>query len=242
MQSYTFERSSGTPRPRERHVKFLSHIAPRAGAEDACSEQVALLVEQLLDHTAGETLTIESLVRLPDDVFGARAPYGATLDFRGDAVTPDRLAELLEGLGDRLHDVAHPDLSTALLGEDVVFIEPESSTGVRYQYLMRRNASYSHSAYLKRYREIHSKFGLRIPGIKGYVQFHVDPAASRRVARAAGLGTSGFDSVSELYLESLDTFLAAVSTSTVGPEAIADEEVFVDRGNSHDFCSRLAAG
>ena len=67
-------------------------------------------------------------------------------------------------------------------GEDVVFIEPESSTGVRYQYLMRRNASYSHSAYLKRYREIHSKFGLRIPGIKGYVQFHVDPAASRRVA------------------------------------------------------------
>jgi len=223
-------------------VKFLSHIAPRARAEDACSEQIALFVGELLDHTAGEALTIESLVRLPDDVFGARAPYRATLDLRGDAVTPARLEELLEGLGDRLRDVAHPDLSTALLGEDVVFIEPEPGIEVRYQYLMRRNATYTHAAYVQRYREIHSKFGLRIPGIKGYVQFHVDPAASQRVARTAGFGSFDFDSVSELYLESLGTFVAEVSKSPVGPEAIADEEIFVDRVNSHDFCSRLVQG
>ena len=221
-------------------MKFLCHIAARAGSEQACSERVASLAAQWRDQTAGETLTIKRLTRLPGDVFGKKSSYRETLDIRGEAATPERLAQLTEGMRNSLEDVAHPDLSTTLFGTDVVFIKPDPRTTVRYQYLMRRNASFDHVAYLKRYREIHSQFGLRLPGIKGYVQFHIDPLASRNLGRAAGLGAFGVDSVSELYLDSLENFLEGVSGSPVGAEAIADEERFVDRPNSVDFCSRLS--
>ena len=112
-------------------------------------------------------------------------------------------------------------------------------TPIRYQYLMRRNASFSHQSYLKRYRDVHSRFGIETPGISGYTQFHVDPEASRRVAGSAGFGVWAVDSVSELHLESVETFLAEVSQSAIGAEAMADEEVFVDRANSYDFVSRI---
>ena len=60
------------------------------------------------------------------------------------------------------------------------------------------------------------------------------------MARAAGLGVTDVDSVSQLYLESQEHFLAAVSNSPIGPKAIADEEKFVDRARSMDFCSDAA--
>jgi hypothetical protein len=47
------------------------------------------------------------------------------------------------------------------------------------------------------------------------------------------------DSVSELHLASLGEFLRAVAGSNVGAEAGADEERFVDRARSFDFCSRV---
>jgi len=73
------------------------------------------------------------------------------------------------------------------------------------------------------------------------VQFHVDAAASRRAAGRAGLGVWGVDSVSELHLESIESFLGAISKAPdVGREAMADEEIFVDRSNSYDFCSTVA--
>lgn len=219
-------------------MRFLSHLAPRAGADASFTERVTMLAAELRERTAGDELAVTRLARLARSPFGARTPYHATLEIRGEAATAGRLAELLEGLAARLDDVAHPDLCTALVGEDVVFIE-SSGAPVRYQYLMRRNAQFTHEGYLERYREIHSKFGLQTPGILGYVQVHVDPEASRRVARAAGLGTWNVDSVSELHLESQKTFLSALAESGFGSEAIADEEVFVDRPNSHDLCSQV---
>ena len=110
---------------------------------------------------------------------------------------------------------------------------------MRYQYLMRRNASFDHDAYLERYREVHSRFGIETPGILGYVQFHVDPGASQRAAHRAGVGVWAADSVSELHLESHDAFIGQVSKWPGGREAIADEEVFVDRANSFDVCSAV---
>jgi hypothetical protein len=146
------------------------------------------------------------------------------------------IEELLGGdLGAQLEDVAHPDASSLLLGSDAVFIASERAP-VRYQYLMRRNASFTHDAYLDYYRTKHSRFGLVTPGVLGYVQLHVDPSASRRAAARAGLGLFGFDSVSELHLASQETFLRALAESGFGKEPIADEEVFVDRASSLDLC------
>lgn len=178
------------------------------------------------------------LSRLPDDPFGPTTRLHFTLDVRvpRDDVAP--VLDSLDGLADRLAQTIHADFSTALVGEDHVFIEPGEAP-VRYQYLMRRNAGFTHGQYLDRYLKIHSQFGLKTPGIRGYVQFHVDPALSRTAAARAGVGIWAVDSISELHLGSVEEFLVAVSTSSVGGEAIADEEKFVDRDNSFDFCSAV---
>lgn len=68
-------------------------------------------------------------------------------------------------------------------------------------------------------------------------QFHVDPAASASVARRLGLGSTVVDSVSELHLDSLESFFAGIGDGRLGAEAAADEELFVDRENSVSFCT-----
>ena len=45
--------------------------------------------------------------------------------------------------------------------------------------------------------------------------------------------------VSELHLDSVERFLDEVSRSSIGREAMEDEELFVDRARSHDFCSAV---
>jgi hypothetical protein len=217
-------------------MKFLAHFVPRAGANAEFESRMFELADGIGEHGRAQGIAVEAFERLPDDPFGRHTPYRFTLELQGGGF--DAMEDLLSGLGAKLEDVVHPDLSTLLAGEDVVFV-PAESAPVRYQYLMRRNASYSHDAYLDRYREVHSAFGLKTPGILGYVQFHVDLEASRRLAYEAQLGVWGFDSVSELHLESVETFLAAVAKSEVGAEAVADEERFVDRARSVDFCSRV---
>ncbi len=226
---------SGSRRDR---VKALLHVVPRAGALDAFDDRLREIAGELRDHPDAPQVIATPMFRLAQDPFGADTSYRGTLEVAGEALDEDLLKTLLSGLGDRIADVAHPDLSSLLLGRDVVFVASQRAP-VRYQYAMRRNSSFDHEAYLERYREIHSRFGVETPGILGYVQFHVDVDASRRAAGRAAIGIWGVDSVSELHLASVEAFLAEVAKSQIGREAVADEEVFVDRAQSHDFCSHV---
>jgi EthD domain-containing protein len=218
-------------------LRALIHLVPRAGAGDRFGAQVAALVAGLRARAAPRGLAVNALQRLAADAFGKRTPFRAGIELAGGEAAA--IEEVLGGeLSAQLEEVAHPDASTLLIGEDVVFLS-SPRTPVRYQYLMRRNASFTHETYLEYYRTKHSRFGLDTPGALGYVQLHVDPAASRRAAARAGLGVWGFDSVSELYLESQETFLGALAKSGFGKEPIEDEAIFVDRANSLDLCSTV---
>lgn len=219
-------------------MKALIHLVPRAGSGEAFEARVREQVHALRQGPDARGLDVNLMLRPKDDPFGKRTAFYAAIELRGSHATAASLAAMLPGLGRSLDKVAHLDLSSVLLGEDVVIVASEK-TPVRYQYLMRRNTSFSHADYLLRYREVHAQFGIDTPGILGYVQFHVDPEASRRAAALAGMGVWGVDSVSELHLASLETFLREISKSSIGPAAIADEEVFVDRANSHDFVSHV---
>jgi hypothetical protein len=221
-------------------LRALIHLVPRAGADDRFGARVAALAAGLRAPAAARGIAVSELRRLERDAFGKRTPFRACIELAGGET--DALEELLDSdFGAQLEDVAHPDASSLLIGRDAVFIASEGAP-VRYQYLMRRNASFTHDAYLEYYRTVHSRFGLITPGVLGYVQLHVDPAASRRAAARAGLGGFGFDSVSELHLASQETFLRALAESGFGTEPIADEEVFVDRANSLDLCSAVDQG
>jgi len=212
-------------------VKLLAHLAPAPGAEPELAARLRDVAGGLSAHGVGTA----SLQRVLRDPFGPKTPWHGTLELRGDE---DALLALAAGLAARFGPLVDAAASTALLGHEHVFIA-SARAPVRYQYLMRRRADFSHEAYLARYRDVHAQFGLRTPGILGYVQLHVDPAAAQRAAAASGFAVCDVDSVSELHLASLGEFLRAVSASPIGAEAVADEERFVDRARSSDFCSHV---
>jgi len=221
-------------------LRALIHLVPRAGAGDRFGAQLGAWVVDLRARAAPRGLAVNALHRLERDAFGRRTAFRAAIEIAGSDLS-DAMEEIIGEIGTQFDAVAHPDASTLLLGEDVIFV-PSQRAPVRYQYLMRRNASFTHEYYLEYYRTKHSRFGLDTPGTLGYVQLHVDPIASRRAAARAGLGGWGFDSVSELHLESQEAFLGALATSGFGKEPIEDEERFVDRANSLDLCSSVDWG
>lgn len=217
--------------PERPRTKLLAHLAPAPGAE---AELATRLVE-LADELAARGLEVASLWRVDRDPFGAKSPWRGTLELRGSE------AELLAraaGLAGRFGALVDAAASTALIGSEHVPLESPPAP-LRYQYLMRRRADFSHEAYLAYYRDVHAQFGLRTPGSLGYVQLHADPAASRRAADASGFAVCDVDSVSELQLASLRDFLRAVAGSTIGAEVVVDEERFMDRTRSFDLCSHV---
>ena len=218
-------------------MKLLAHLSPRAGAE---SEVRARLLEAARELAASGPGSVATMWRVAADPFGPATPYAGALEVRGgDELAAPALVALADGLAARFGDAVHADLCTALVGTDQVFIASEGAP-VRYQYLMRRRQGFTHASYLRRYAEIHSKFGFATPAIRGYVQLHVDPAATREAVRAAGFAGWEVDSVSELHMDSLERFLAAIAQSTIGADATADEEVFVDRARSQAFASDVS--
>lgn len=183
------------------------------------------------------------LARAEDCFVGDASPYSVTIEL--DASNdPAAIAEPAVGLLEPLDGLFDPSASMALVGTDVVFIEPPvPPSGFRFQYLMRRRHDYTHDAYLRRYEEVHSSFGLRTPNLEGYVQHHVDLERSAALAEATGLGDPACDSMSELHLASVEHFLeGVVANPQIGREAVEDEERFLDRRVSFGFCHRVLKG
>ena len=219
-------------------------VAVLLAARGECRGELAAAAREVAVDAAGtlgSTARVMLLVEVDDDPFPAAnprcRPFDAVLEAQGDAALGAApLVDAIGELGGRLGEVAHMDLSGCLVGapQEIIPCEP---TAVRYLYLMRRRAHTTRAAYLDYYFHHHSRFGFATPNIRGYTQLHVDPVASAAAARRLGVGSTVVDSVSELHLESLSSFLAGVADGRLGAEAAADEERFVDRANSVSFCT-----
>lgn len=221
-------------------MKLLLLLAGRGGAAGALTDAVVAEAERL---RAGGATSVCAMRQLADDPFGyavpGMRPFQASLDARFDSL--DAAHDAVTGAGARLASLVHVDLSGAFWGTDRVII-PCAPTPVRYQYLMRRKIGTTHQQYLDYYFGQHKRFGHRTPGIEGYVQFHIDAAASHGVAAAAGFGLWAADSVSELHAADLGTMLAGFGQDPdLAVAAGNDEELFVDRANSVMFISDVVA-
>lgn len=217
-------------------MKLLLLLAGRGGAGNALTDAAVAEGDLLLGQGASSVCVLR---QIPDDPFGLAVPgmrpFQASIDARFDDAAA--AAAAVHGLADRLAELVHVDLSGAFFGVDHVVI-PCEPTPVRYQYLMRRKIGTTHDAYVDYYFHHHARFGPRTPGIEGYVQFHIDAAASQRCAAAAGVGLWAADSVSELHAADLGTMLAGFGADpNLAIEAGEDEERFVDRANSVMFIS-----
>ena len=177
---------------------------------------------------------VTALVRDRTCFMAGRSPQSAAVETVGGS------SAVLVDIARSLRGAIDPDRSMAIIGTDRVFIAPPSPAPVRYQYLMHRRDDLTHDAYLERYETIHSWFGLRTPNIEGYVQLHVDPAASIGLGAATGLTAAPCDSMSELHLRSVEHFIEGViAHPELGREAQEDEERFVDRAASFGFAHRV---
>lgn len=226
-------------------VRIQVVVAARGGCRDGVAAVLADVADAAAPTVAGIGGRVVVLTQFDDDPFPLAnplaRPYDAVLEVQAPAgpdpvAVTDRLAAALGGIADALRPVAHRDLSGVLVGAPQEVI-PTALTPVRYQYFMRRRAGTTHDAYIDHYFHHHSQFGFATPGIEGYTQFHVDPAASTVVANRLGLGAVGCDSVSELHLVTVATFTDAIAASGFGLEAVVDEETFVDRVNSVSITS-----
>jgi hypothetical protein len=213
-------------------------LAARGGCTDAVFERLA--EEGSRAKAAVPSARVIGLTQLPDDPFPLANPLGrpfeAVLELQTEAASDaDQLIAAVSDMPARFADVIHADLSGILLGTPHEII-PTSPSPVRYLYLMRRRHTHTRPQYFDYYFNRHSRFGHRTPGIVGYTQFHVDDVVSRAAAAAIGVGVWGADSVSELHLTTVEEFFAGLATApTLGDEAGADEELFVDRANSKSF-------
>ena len=213
-------------------------FAARGGCTDAVFDR--LEVEGKRAKTVAPSARVIGLTQVENDQFPLANPLGRPFEAVLELQTPDsddseRLVAVLQDTVERFDDVIHRDLSGVLVGLPHEII-PTAPTPVRYLYLMRRKSTHTREQYFDYYFKNHSRFGHRTPGIAGYTQFHVDDTRSRAAASALGVGTWGADSVSELHLNSVAEFFSALATvPTLGDEAGADEELFVDRTNSKSF-------
>jgi hypothetical protein len=222
--------------------KALILLAASRAGKKALLRETEPIAARLLGRLGSSTrATVMSAYRIDPFRLAAKIPgYDVTIELCADT-EPAAFCETLAGLAGDLQGSGCADLSASaiVVGHDYVFM-PSALQPVRFQYLMRRRADFTHEAYAKRYREIHSTFGMRTKGIEGYVQFHIDPRVSDQAVKAAGFGGCEFDSVSELHLKSRGTFLLA-SSDNARLGAVKDEERFVDRANSIMFVSKVVA-
>jgi hypothetical protein len=105
---------------------------------------------------------------------------------------------------------------------------------VRYHYLMVRRADFSHADYLDYYVHSHSRFGLA-SALADYYQNYLDHEAGEDMARLFGFNPVEADSISELRFDRVEDYLYSDPIRQIGPQASADEELFVDRLRSQSF-------
>ena len=215
-------------------MKCLILLAVRGGAGARLDDAVLVEGKRIADSGRCAVTVLRQVTNDPfADAVPRMRPFECTLDVRGDHAD---VVAAITGVGERLNEVIHADLSCTLLGEDKEIITC-APTPARYQYVMRRKIGSTHADYIDYYYQHHQRMGPRTGGIEGYVQFHADPTASRTAASAGGIGLYLADSVSELHILSVEHFLKGLAEKSPGDEAGEDEELFVDRANSVMFVS-----
>ena len=221
--------------------KTLLFLAVRDGCLKLLTEQVPQWTRELYTQLEADNKAAVAMLSLEKDMFRTSiAPvraYDATIELVIDSTSAEPLMSLTEHWFNKVASpLVQTDLCAAVLGQDHIFVRADPSP-IRFQYLMRRRHDFSHKDYSLRNRTGHSQFGKRMTCINSYVQFHCHPELSQQLAMGAGCGIWEIDSVAELHMDSVEDFAQGSAKTTVGQEAIADEEQFVDRLNSVMFCS-----
>jgi hypothetical protein len=175
--------------------------------------------------------------RLPEDPFATteqgRSAGSFGIDGFIDAagpVAPAVLEELGAGAGGRLGAQVDGSRSAAVAGEEHVIVGGDEA--VLLVYALRRLSALTHEQFCDHWLNRHAEFGRRVPGLRGYRQFHADESATAAAAAAAGVGITDLDGVAEAFYADVQDFLALMATPEVAADAMEDEKRFIDHARS----------
>lgn len=202
-----------------------------------CARSAAPGLLNVLGANNTSVTVLSSLTIDPFRLMNGVPGYQVTIELRTETGT-EALSGAARSLVGQVKEIVDPrSRCAAVIGHDYTF-RACSPQPLRFQYLMRRRRDFTHEAYSKRYAEVHSEFGLKTRGNPGYVQCHIDPDASRELAKATGCGCWDFDSVAQLDLSSLTRF-AVLAPYNATNGGIQDEKLFIDRAASYMFVSKV---
>lgn len=206
------------------------------------AELEATLLGQLRPHCAGRSGAAVQLMRAadPDPLFNPKSKHPRPALVLELIVPPGELlsSKVDELLAPALEGLSLSASSLALMMYEHAFI-PCGPQAFHHHFLMVKKPEFSDADYLDYYVHRHSRMGPKTPGIAGYSQNYIDPSGSKSIAALLGLQTRPVNSISELKLASVESFLTHPDLPATGAEAIADEKRFVDRRNSVAFTSEV---
>ncbi|MAG30359.1 MAG: hypothetical protein CL908_05620 [Deltaproteobacteria bacterium] len=224
--------------------KLYALLSVRDGARDDILAQLAGDTRRCAESADGVEATL--LASVPGDpilhLYRMRG-YEVSLVLRaaGEASeAAELLLATLDGLGARLGDGIHADLSAAVFASENPVVPPPAQD-TRYMSLMRRKLGTSHDEYTSYYRTEHARFGRECPGSTGYHQNYVDRRTSKQAADTLGFGIWDLDSVTEIFIPSAQTFDEATRNDPIREEAAIDEARFIDQPSMVGFCMSVAA-
>ncbi len=216
--------------------KVLLHFVARSSRKKALCDTLCALADSINKETDYSVTVMsahsEDSMRGTGDMRPLPIAFDTSLELLTKKdINSDLVHALLSENIKSLNELAHMDLSAAMIGNNKVFVE-SAPTPIRFQYCMRRRADFSNADYRRYYEQEHAKFGVGMHGIEGYVQFHADLDAGRALAAAHGFGIHAIDSVSELHIADMETFFTGMAKGIDAGNPGEDEDLFVDRGRS----------
>ena len=216
---------------------LLLHLRAREGGASGLLGLLPELARDWCGRLQAESVSTTVMSAHEDDLFCLTGDgqetrgFDASVEIEVEGPDPsDQFEVLAREARSRLGDWLEPELCVAQVGVKKVFRDC-APTPLRYQYCMMRRDDFTPEAYLRYYGEEHSKFGLKMEGIEGYAQIHLDPEATARAIDASGLCFRRFNSVSILNLGSVEALIEAGRSNSASGFA-EDEEKFVDRARS----------
>jgi hypothetical protein len=156
--------------------------------------------------------------------------FDAIFEVAAADATWDQLIRAVDGIGDRLGGLINLSKSAVIAGTEHVIIPGEQALMIIFA--LRRLDALSSMEFHDYWLHKHSQVALEVPNLKGYKQFHADPAATARAAEALGVGIKDFEGTAEGSFESLDDFLKIMSSPEVAQRALEDEKKFIDHSRS----------
>jgi hypothetical protein len=165
-----------------------------------------------------------------DEMAAAEPPFDAVFEVGAEDADLAVIAAAVKDVAGRLGEWVDPSRSAAIAGTEHVIVP--GNQPLELVFALRRLPTLTSQQFHDHWLNEHAEIARRVPGLRGYRQFHAEAAASADAAASAGLAGCDFEGTAEGFFENRDAFLQTMAQPAVTADALADERTFIDHARS----------